>query len=162
MGKAEAAMAMVATAPCQAEAYGPGGEGGGGGEEGGVGGGDVAVTKRVTVTTEARRQRWRWWWRREGGGEGRGGEGGVCGEGRGAHLRARWLEPSGNEKMKSLLTHEIKARAMARALPRGTASSAMQVQISTNVRFRAQEMRSSSVRAQRKRQTVRAVGTVCG
>ena len=158
-------MAMVATAPCQAEAYGPGGEGGGGGEEGGVGGGDVAVTKRVTVTTEARRQRWRWWrwwWRREGGGEGRGGEGGVCGEGRGAHLRARWLEPSGNEKMKSLLTHEIKARAMARALPRGTTSSAMQVQIRTNVRFRAQEMRSSSVRAQRKRQTVRAVGTVCG
>ena len=69
MGKAEAAMATVETAPCQAEAYGPGGKGGGGGEEGGVGGGDVAVTKRVTVTTEARRQRWRWWrwwWRREG------------------------------------------------------------------------------------------------
>ena len=68
MGKAEAAMAMVATAPCQAEAYGPGGEGGGGGEEGGVGGGDVAVTKRVTATTEARKRRWRWWrwwWRRE-------------------------------------------------------------------------------------------------
>ena len=56
MGKAGAAMAMVATAPCQAEVYGPGGKGGGGGEEGGVGGGDVAVTKRVTATTEARRQ----------------------------------------------------------------------------------------------------------
>ena len=50
----------------------------------------LLTTKRGTVTTEARRQRWRWWrwwWRREGGGEGRGGEGGVCGEGRGAHLR---------------------------------------------------------------------------
>ena len=67
MGKAEAAMAMVATAPCQAEAW-AGRRGGGGGEEGGVGGGDVAVTKRVTVTTEARRRRWRWW-RWCGGGE---------------------------------------------------------------------------------------------
>ena len=33
--------------------------------------------------------------------------------------------------MKLLLTREIKARAMARALPRGTTSSAMQVQIRT-------------------------------
>ena len=68
MGKAEAAMAEAAMAPCQAEAYGPGGEESGGGEEGGVGGGDVVVTKRVTATTEARRRRWRWWrwwWRRE-------------------------------------------------------------------------------------------------
>ena len=54
MGKAEAAMAMVATAPCQAEAYGPGGEGGGGGEEGGVGDGDVAVMERLAATTERR------------------------------------------------------------------------------------------------------------
>eukprot|EP00964_Phaeocystis_antarctica_P128608 scaffold92393_cov39-Phaeocystis_antarctica.AAC.1 len=41
--------------------------------------------------------------------------------------------------MKLLFTHEIKARAMARALPRGTTSSAMQVQIRTNVRLRARD-----------------------
>ena len=69
MGKAEAAMAMVATAPCQAEAYGPGGEGGGGGEEAGVVGGDVAVTKKSDGddggAETAVAMWWRWWWRRE-------------------------------------------------------------------------------------------------
>ena len=53
MGKAEAAMAMVATAPCQAEAW-AGRRGGGGGEEGGVGDGDVAVMERLAATTERR------------------------------------------------------------------------------------------------------------
>ena len=52
MGRAEAAVAMVAKAPCQAEAMG--GERGGGGEEGGVGDGDVAVMERLAATTERR------------------------------------------------------------------------------------------------------------
>ena len=113
MGKAEAAMAMVATAPCQAEVYGPGGEGGGGGEEGGVGGGDVAVTKRVTVTTEARRRRWRWWrwwWRRERmavKAEVECGEGGVCREGRGRAPSDLMARAVGEREMKLLLTYVL-------------------------------------------------------
>ena len=64
--------------------------------------------------------------------------------------------------MKLLLTYEIQARAMARALPRGTTSSAMQVKTRTDVRVRAQDEIQLSQSATQAANRKRAVGAVCG